>query len=194
MSGRRRLPRRLPAAVAATASFVSVLTFGLTPVAAQSPGTEGTVVEITPPSVDVQLGQSVEVAVSVTNQGSTPTEPLAVHLDITDPSESGSVDPEDWTPTLTQQAGVVEPGATVTLNWVLQPISGGNFSVYAVALSPADRHIHATAEAIDFAVIHQRTLNPVGVLPIALAMPIAIGGVLLVQWRRPRLRRQPSTA
>ncbi|MDH3292774.1 MAG: hypothetical protein OER95_00460 [Acidimicrobiia bacterium] len=182
------------AARAAVASVVTILfaLFGSLPATAQSQAPDELVVEISPVTVDVDLGEKVEIEVSVTNRGSSPTDELAVHIDITDPSAPGSVDPEDWTATLTRPAGVIEPGATTTLSWVLQPISGGDFSVYAVALSPDNSDVHATAEALDFTVIHQRTLNPEGVLPIALAMPLAVGALLLIQWRRPLMRRRTA--
>ena len=91
----------LAAAVTIAASFASVAT-------AQS--TEGVSVEISPATADGAVGDTFEIEVTVVNRGSEPTPPLAAHIDVTDPTSEGSVDPEDWTVTLTRPVGVVEPG------------------------------------------------------------------------------------
>ncbi|MEL7157260.1 MAG: hypothetical protein AAFN30_11740 [Actinomycetota bacterium] len=178
--------------------FVNLLTIVATaalvlsaPAAAQTSGPGDLEVSIMPEVVDVTLGESVEITVSITNHGPTPTDELVAHIDITDPTRSGSVDPEDWTATLSRGVGIIQPGSTSTAAWNLHPISGGRFSVYAVTLSPNNAAVHATAQAIDFNVEHQRTLNPQGVLPIAVTMPLLIGALLVVQWRLSR-SRQPE--
>ena len=177
--------------LAALLAIVAV-TIGLAQSAAAQDDLE---VSIRPEMVDLTLGENVEIIVSVTNHGSVPTDDLVAHIDITDPTRAGSVDPEDWTATLSRGVGVIQPGATSSATWDLHPISGGRFTVYAVALSPNNAAVHATARAIDFNVDHQRTLNPEGVLPIALATPLVIGGLLLAQWRLSRTRRpSPSPA
>ena len=72
-----------------TASLLLTLTLagvGATTAEAQSSSADNLLVEIAPATVDVALGESVDITVSVTNRGSNATGPLAVHIDITDPS------------------------------------------------------------------------------------------------------------
>ena len=147
-------------------------------------------VTISPSTVQTRVGDTAQIEVTVTNNGTDPTPALVAHIDITKPSRSGSVDPEDWTPTLSRGVGVLEPGYGTTLSWTLQPISGGRFSVYAVAISEANADV-AVSSAIDFRVTEKRTLNPQGVLPVAIAAPLFVGALVVLRWR---LRGRSRTA
>ena len=93
-------------------------------------------VTVEPRSASAVLGEHLDLAIEVTNNGSEPTPPLVIHLDITDPDNADSVDPEDWTSTLTKPLVVLEAGQTRTVDWRIQPISSGSFATYAVALAP----------------------------------------------------------
>lgn len=128
----------------------------------------------------VVLGEDLDLSVSVTNRGSEPARSLVVHLDITDPARSSSVDPEDWTPTLSHPVSSIGPGESVVLNWRLQPISPGTFAVYVVVLSPGAADL-ASSNVATVAVDDQRSLNPNGILPVALGAPVLVGGLLLGQ-------------
>lgn len=151
-------------------------------------GDDQLIVSITPTHLDTTLGDTFDVQVAVTNRSAAPVDGVAVHIDITDPSLEGSVDPEDWTATLTQAAGTISPGDTATSTWSLQPISGGRFTLYAVALHPGSSDV-ATSQAVELTVAEQRALNPEGVLPIAIAGPVLIGGLMVMRWRA---RRAPA--
>jgi hypothetical protein len=148
---------------------------------------EGVTVSIEPASANVVLGDTFDVEVSVTNTTGAATEPLAVHLDVTDPAAKTSVDPEDWTPTLNRSVGGVAAGETATVRWTLQPIAGGTFAVYAVALSQGSESLAASNVHL-VTVQEQRSLNPSGILPLAVGAPALIGALLLVQVRRSRRR------
>ena len=68
----------------------------------------------------------------------------------------------------------------MTVRWEIQPISGGNFTVYAVALAAGSGNVTASGATL-ISVDEQRSLNPEGVLPVALAAPVVVGGLLLIQ-------------
>lgn len=180
------------------AVMVAVLLYGLVeadPLAAQTL-TDTVEITIEPPQSTVTLGDSLDLVVTATNTGSEATPPLVVHIDITDPAKATSVDPEDWTPTLSKPIGALDPGQTATLDWRLQPISSGTFATYAVALAPGVDHI-ASSNVLDVQVDHERTLNPGGILPVAIAAPATVGALLLVQLRlarRTRSRTGPARA
>lgn len=157
----------------------------LAPTAHATTALDDVSVSVEPRDPSIDLGDSIDLAISVTNTGSAPTEPLVVHLDVTDPEQSTSVDPEDWTPTLSKKVGVLAPGGTTVVGWTIQPISGGTFAAYAVALSAGVDRI-AASNVVQVAVADRRSLNPGGILPVAVAAPSIIGLLLLLQIRRAR--------
>lgn len=141
------------------------------------------VVAITPTSIDIALGETVGIKVTVTNRGESSLGSLAVHIDVTDPTSASSVDPEDWTPTLTRQVPPLAPGQSVDVPWEIQPISGGSFSLYAVVLAASSPDV-TVSNAVAVHVTYHRTLNPQGVLPVAIASPLVIGALLIFTLRR----------
>lgn len=167
---------------------MSAFVLAAVPAGAQTMDDVEVVVE--PSSAPVVLGETLDISVTVTNNGTAPSAPLVVHIDITDPSSESSVDPEDWTSTLSKTAGVVAPGATKTVTWNIQPISGGSFSLYAVALSEGVSSV-ASSNVLAVDVADQRSLNPGGILPVAIGVPLVVGFLLLVQIRLARRPRKP---
>ena len=142
-------------------------------------------VVIEPTARTVVLGESFDLRITVTNDGTEPTVPVVVHIDVTDPATSTSVDPEDWTATLSKRAGVLAPGSTIDVDWNIQPISAGSFALYAVALSPeADTVAASNVLVVD--VLDQRSLNPGGILPVAIGAPLVVAALLVTQLRTAR--------
>lgn len=163
-------------------SLVVFLAFASLPSAGAASLDDTVRVAIDPKTSSVVLGENLDLHVAVTNNGSAATPPLIIHLDITDPEQNTSVDPEDWTPTLSQPVGEVAPGETVLVSWRIQPISAGTFSTYAVALSPGVESV-AASNVLEVRVADERSLNPGGILPVALGAPAFVGGLLLLQTR-----------
>jgi hypothetical protein len=166
---------------------VCLLTMARPSTAAPEP-LDSVAVHVEPASASVDLGQHLVLHVTVSNAGERPTPALVIHLDITDPSRSTSVDPEDWTSTLSRRIDPVPPGGATTLDWRVQPIGGGAFLAYVVALEPASTDL-VTSNAVRIDVGHRRSLNPGGILAVAIGVPVLIGGLLLAQLRRSRRHR-----
>lgn len=148
-------------------------------------------VRVTPERVSTSVGTAVEVTVTLVNNTPDPTPELAIHLDITDPRLSGSVDPEDWTSTLTRSTSVVESGQQVTVSWTIIPIGPGDFVLYATALdvnAGVEPGMIAVSNGVPVHVERKRSFNPEGVLPIAVTIPAVIGVTLLWRYRRLRLQ------
>jgi hypothetical protein len=144
---------------------------------------------IEPGAVQVEVGVEVDLTVGVTNTGATASPALALHIDITSPTRSGSVDPEDWSSRLTLHVGVLDAGQTVSFDWTIKPISSGNFTLYAVALPESGDPEVWPSNGVRVDVDQRRTLNPEGILPVAIGAPIVIGVLLLTRIRRwPRRR------
>ncbi len=178
--------RALAPAVAAALALVGLA--GTTPAGART--VEDVEVSVEPDETDVLLGETTDIRVTLTNTGNQPTEALVVHIDITDPTSDSSVDPEDWTATLSKPVGVLAPGTSATVGWSIQPISGGSFALYAVALSPGSDQV-AASNVLDVTVTDQRSLNPGGILPVALGAPALVGALLMVQMRLARRVPEP---
>ncbi len=164
-----------------------VLTLGMSFEISSAQNPDDLWIIIEPAQRSVVLGESLDLAVAVTNNASIPTEPLVVHLDVVDPTVSKSVDPEDWTPTLSTPIGSLAPGETATVHWTVQPVAGGVFSVYAVVLSPGSANT-SVSNVMEVAVADRRSLNPSGILPVAVGAPAVVGGLLLLQRRGSRRR------
>ncbi|GJM38716.1 MAG: hypothetical protein DHS20C19_20830 [Acidimicrobiales bacterium] len=169
-----------------TAGLAAIFLAALVGVAAPVAAAEQIVVVVDPPTADLRLGETTTLTITVTNNGDAPTGRLAVHIDVTSPTGSGSVDPEDWTATLTRRIDSIDPGTTRRLDWRLQPISGGSFVAYAVAL-PVDGGTDVFASnGVSITVEERRSLNPEGVLPVAVGAPAVVGVLLLGRVRRGR--------
>lgn len=168
-------------------SLLVLVVLGLSAAPALGQTAEEVRVEVSPEIIETTLGESFDIEVTVTNLSDQPSAPLVAHIDITDPAQETSVDPEDWTETLSQSVGVISGGATESVTWTLQPISPGSFHLYAVALSSDSAEVQVSpATIIDVEFV--QTLNPEGVLPIVLAGPIVVGGLLVFVMRRTRGR------
>ena len=141
-------------------------------------------VVIEPGEVQVEVGVDVDLTIRVTNHADVDSAALALHIDITSPTRSGSVDPEDWTSRLTRRVGVIAPGQTTSFDWTIKPISGGDFTAYAVALPESGDPEVWPSNGVRLDVQERRTLNPEGILPVAIGAPILVGGLLLTRIRR----------
>ncbi len=154
---------------------------------------DGITVTIEPTGVSVVLGENFDIEVTITNQSDQPSAALVAHLDITDPAKATSVDPEDWTSTLSKPVGVIEPGGSTRASWNLQPISAGTFAAYAVAISP-DAPDVAASNVLTVSVADQRSLNPGGILPLAIGAPVVVGALLVFQIRATRRTSESATS
>lgn len=174
------------------ALLVTVALLGLGfggPTSASAAGAD-VLVTVEPAAAALVLGDSLPLRVTVTNSAAAASVPLVVHLDVTDPTRAASVDPEDWTTTLTRSVGVLAPHGVASVDWTVQPVAPGTFAVYAVAL-PADSGASdrvSSSNVLRVAVQDRRVLNPGGILPVALGAPALVGVLLLAQRRRGRRR------
>jgi len=115
----------------------------------------------------------------ITNNGSTATPPLIAALNFTSLDPDTYVDPEDWSPDRTKIVDSIAPGSSATLTWTINPVLEGDVASYVVIL-PDSTKVAASplvsGPAIQIHVGAQRSLNPGGVLPVALAVPGLLAG------------------
>jgi hypothetical protein len=109
------------------------------------------------------------------------------------------VDHEDWSPERTQKLGTVAAGDAVRHAWTIEAILKGDYMVYLVAI-PAPDGARGTSQPVASSGLHMTVgafsrLNPEGVLPVVIFVPVGVTLALLlvVQLRLRRLSRtEPS--
>jgi ABC-2 type transport system permease protein len=148
----------------------------------------------------VKTGDRIEFQTRIRHLGEdAASPPMIVAMNIVNLEGAGDpVDPEDWSPERTQYVEALPPGAAANLAWAVTPIMEGNYMVYMVLIPEPDGP-GATSQPVATSGIHLTVspftkLNPGGVLPIAIAVPILLVlGMLLLLWnRRRRIDAAPS--
>jgi|1186.fasta_scaffold17290_2 CARDB protein len=158
-----------------------------------TPAAAATSVEVTFDRVSqaTALGDRFTVRARIANLGTATTEPLMADLNVTSVTTAVYVDLEDWSADRTHELPPLEPGASTTLSFDLQPVNVGRFNVYVVVLpngasSPGTGPL-AVSPAVHVTVAGRTTLSAGGALPVAIAVPVLLGVALAVT--RIRLRR-----
>jgi hypothetical protein len=149
------------------------------------------VVSVSVSDVSAMTGQTFTFTSEITNLGSVATPPLTAGLNFTSLDQSTYVDPEDWSPNRTVTVAPIEPGASDTRSWTINPILEGDIAAYIVILpNSADMTTRPliASPAIHLHVSSQRSLNPGGVLPVVLAVPgvlaLALAGLTVSSKRQ----------
>jgi hypothetical protein len=125
----------------------------------------------------------------VTNNGTAASPTIFVAMNIINLEKGGEpIDPEDWSPQRTQSIEPLAPGESATLSWRVNAILEGDVMIYMVAI-PQPESGSATTHPIASPGIHLTVtpftkLNPSGVLPIAIGIPVALLVVIYFVNRR----------
>jgi hypothetical protein len=139
----------------------------------------------------LKSGDPVAFDTVVTNQGSEPSLPVIVAMNIINLDKEGDVvDPEDWSPQRTQYIDELGPGESSTLSWRVNAILDGEYLVYMVAM-PQPANEESTSQAVSSQGIHLtvepfHSLNPSGVLPYSIGVPAVLALLLFLVYRRRR--------
>jgi hypothetical protein len=140
---------------------------------------------------DIKAGDTVEYTSVVTNNGTENTPPLILAMNIINLDASGDVvDPEDWSPQRTQYSEEIAPGESITTSWRVNAILSGDFMVYMVVIPEPDSAEATswpiTSTGIHLTVASNPQVNPGGVLPLIIIIPVVvvIGIGFVFWWRR----------
>ncbi len=190
--------RRLPRSRAAMFSLLLCLMFvvGATPAIAFG----GNPVNLETPlsiSIDttyktIKTGDTVNFHTTVTNNGAQDSAQMFVAMNIINLAKDGDpVDPEDWSPERTQAIEPLAVGQTETQSWSIHAILDGDYMVYMVLVSepndPQSTSQPAVSSGIHITVAPFASLNPEGILPLAIGMPVGLMlFTLVVLWFRNR--------
>jgi hypothetical protein len=141
-------------------------------------------------------GDKVEFNTTVANGSAADSPPLIVAMNIINLNASGDVvDPEDWSPQRTQYVEPLAPGESATQPWIVNTILEGDYMVYIVVI-PAPASEDSTSQPVASRGIHLKVnpfarINPGGILPSAIGIPIVL---ILVLMGVLRLRRRSVDA
>lgn len=140
----------------------------------------------------VKTGDSVNFDTVITNLGTEQSQPLIAAMNIINLSKTGDVvDPEDWSPERTQYIDTLGPTEAITLTWQVNAVLDGNYMVYIVVV-PAPESEGTSSQTVASRGLHLSvskftTLNPGGVLPYAIGVPVVVGLAIIMVFR---LRRR----
>ena len=136
--------------------------------------------------LDAKTGDSIEFTTTVQYNGAGQSGPIVVAMNIVNLSKEGDpVDPEDWSPERTQTIESLNSGESEELSWVINAILEGDFLAYMTAIPTPDGDGETSqpvsSSGIRLVVAAYSPLNPGGVLPIALGLPLTLIAIYSLQ-------------
>ena len=134
---------------------------------------------------EVKTGDSTDFKTIVQYTGTSESTPMLVAMNIVNLGEGDPVDPEDWSPERTQEVEALEPGESVELSWTINAILEGDFLAYMTVIpepgGEGETSQPVSSPGIRLVVAAYSPLNPRGILPVALGVPIGLLFIFGVQ-------------
>lgn len=132
-----------------------------------------------------QMGDKLLFHTVIRNGGTTPVDGLIAWISLVqiDKGKEQPVDLEDWSAHKAVTAASLPPGQALETDWPMRLIQAGTYRVIVSAVSRDGTGLVASPFA-DFTVRQKPVVESQRVLPVALGLPLLIGGVML--WRRRR--------
>jgi hypothetical protein len=150
----------------------------LSPATAQEGGGPDLTVSVSETEKSTLTGDVFTFASEIKNEGSAKTPPLIANLAFVAIDGSTYVDPEDWSGERTLNVSPIAAGSSSTQTWTVKTVLEGDVAAYvAVLLAPPELSPAsplAVSTAIQMHVEEDRKLNPGGVLPTVLAVPVVL--------------------
>jgi hypothetical protein len=132
-----------------------------------------------------QMGDQLSFHSVIRNQGAAPVDGLIAWLSLVriDQGNEQSVDLEDWSAHKAITAGALAPGRTIETDWPMRLIQDGTYRV-VVSVVSRDGTSLTPSPFVDVGVRRKAVVESQRVLPVALGLPLLIGGAMF--WRRYR--------
>lgn len=132
-----------------------------------------------------QMGDNLSFHSIIQNDGQTPEHGLIAWLSLVriDPGNEQPVDLEDWSAHKAIAAKALAPGQTIQTDWPMRLIQDG---IYRVVVSVVSRDGAGLTPSpfVDFSVRQKPVVESQRVLPVALGVPLLIGGLMVSRrWR-----------
>jgi hypothetical protein len=179
-----------PRIVTFLAAAVTTIVGAVGPVSAQTSTGTSLKIETSIKQLSGTTGDYVELPAMITNTSNKPVEGVVAYVTLVDTTQGQQtpVDLEDWSAQRAVTIDSLAPGETRNASWSLRLIKGGDYVVYPAAIAK-DSSQPSVGPEVPLSVTSHQSLNPGGVLPVALGVPILAGVALFepVIWRRRNL-------
>jgi hypothetical protein len=146
-----------------------------------APGGSGTPLklETTPKKISGTAGQYVRLPAKITNTSGKPVRDAVAYISLVDVTkgQQAPVDLEDWSAHRAVTVSSLGAGRSRDVGWNIRLVKGGNYVVYANAIDRGSTRASVGREVRMF-VATKRNLNPGGVVPVALGVPVLAGAAL----------------
>lgn len=130
-----------------------------------------------------QMGDNLQFQTVIRNNGPTPVDGLIAWISLVqiDKGNEQPVDLEDWSAHKAVTAAALGPGQSLQTDWPMRLIQSGTYRVVISAVSRNSTALTASPFA-DFTVRQKPVVESERVLPVAIGIPLLLGG--LTFWRR----------
>jgi hypothetical protein len=134
-----------------------------------------------------RMGDQLTFESSITNRADQPINGLVTWLSLVEltPGQEQPVDLEDWSAHKAETRASLGPGESVKLVWPMRLIKAGDYRVAIISTERNAGHM-ITSPVVDFHVQEKPVIASGRVLPVAIGVPLLLGGLLA--WR---IRRRP---
>ncbi len=146
-----------------------------------APGGSGTPLELrtATKAISGTAGQYVKLPAKITNTSNRPVKEAVAYVSLVDVTkgQQAPVDLEDWSAHRAITVPSLAAGQSRDVNWSLRLVKGGNYALYANAVARGTTRA-SVGQEIPLFVKTKQNLNPGGVLPVALGVPVLAGAAL----------------
>lgn len=146
-----------------------------------APGGSGTPLglETAAKRISGTAGQYVKLPAKITNTSNRQVTEAVAYVSLVDitKGQQAPVDLEDWSAHRAITIPSLAPGQSRDVNWSLRLVKGGNYTVYANAIVRGSTRA-SVGQEVPLFVRAKKNLNPGGVLPVALGVPVLAGVAL----------------
>ena len=146
-------------------------------------------VQLDPTTLSTSVGQRFSFTSTIRNDSDQPKSGLVAHLNVLGLDPDIYVDPEDWSSQRTRYLDPLPAHGSTRLAWTVQAVNSGRLVIYVTVTAQQGTDAVAASNTLRLAVAQQRTIDPGGILPLAVAAPttlLLLAG--LVAHRRRKLR------
>ena len=134
-----------------------------------------------------QMGDHLRFVSVIRNLGDAPARGVVAWISLVqvDPGREQPVDLEVWSAHKAVTRAALAPGEILSVHWPMRLIQAGQYRVVISAVERDAPHI-VTSPFIDFRVTQKPVVESRRILPVALGVPLALGGLLAWRLRRRR--------
>ncbi len=132
-----------------------------------------------------QMGDHLSFVSVIRNVGDAPARGVVAWVSLVqvDPGREQPVDLEDWSAHKAVTRAVLAPGEKMSVQWPMRLIQAGRYRVVISAVERDAPHI-VSSPFIDFRVRQKPVVESRRILPVAIGVPLALGGLLGWRLRR----------